>query len=258
MLGILSSGPGGLLFARELNKLMPDVGFVYWGDTAHGPYGSRSAERVGKWVGKGLKFLEEKGVEAIVVASGDASIASRSADVRRLTTQMYADVKAPIVDYWDMQIKAALAVSKKKRIGIMGSRLVIERTGLLGLEQQGCVVLKKAIPALAPLILEGEERRGEMRRLIRAHLQWFKTQNIDILILGSILYVRMYDEIQAKMGKRMKVIHPVDALMGSLTNMGFVLHEGKGAPHFYFTDITPRDLDIASQWFGRRVCGEKA
>jgi len=255
MLGILSSGLGGLLFARELAQHAADAGFLYWGDTAHGPYGSRSVEQVSIWVREGLKFLEKKGAEVIVVASGDASVASRFADPRKSTTQMYPEVNVPVIDYWDAQIKAALAATKKKRVGFFGSRLVTERTGMLGLELQGVAVLKKAVAALAPLILEGEEARGETRRLVRAHLQWFKTQNIDVLILGSMHYVRVFDDIQAKMGKRVTVINPVRALLDLFVAMG-VSSKG-GTRQFFLTDITPRDLDIAGAWFGRGVHCEK-
>lgn len=257
MLGILSSGLGGLLFARALIQRIAGAGFVYWGDTAHGPYGSRSVEQVSRWVREGLKFLKKKGAEAIVAASGDASIASRYADARRLTTQIYADVKVPVIDYWDAQIKAALAATKKKRVGLIGSRLAMERTGMLGLEQQGVAVLKKAIPAMAPLIMEGEEGRGETRRLVRAHLQWFKTQNIDVLILGSMHYVRVFDDIQAKMGKRITVINPVDALLDLFVGAGLASAHEERKQQFYLTDITPRDLDIAREWFGQPVHCEK-
>ncbi len=255
MLGILSSGLGGLLFARELAQHAADAGFLYWGDTAHGPYGSRSVEQVGTWVREGLKVLERKGAEAIVVASGDASIASRYADPRESTTQMYPEVNVPVIDYWDAQIKAALAATKKKRVGLIGSRLAMERTGMLGLELQGMTVLKKTIPALVPLIMEGEEERGETRRLVRAHLQWFKTQNIDVLMLGSMHYVRVYDDIQAKMGKRVTVIHPAQALLDLFVAMG--IHPKGGTRQFFLTDITPRDLDIAGVWFGQPVHPEK-
>lgn len=244
-LGILSSGLGGLLFVRELEKRTAGTSFVYWGDTACGPWGSRSFEWVAGPVQEGVKFLEHKSIDTMVIASGDASVVIRSGAVK---------LRMPAVDILESSVRAALAVSKKKRIGIVGSRLVIERAGMLGLEQEGAVVCAKAIPALTPLIMEGEEKRGEMRRLIRAHLQWFKSQNIDALILGSMHYVRVFDDIQAKMGKRITVVNPVQALVKSLLQQGELK---KGEQTFHLTDVTPRDADVAREWLGRAVKFER-
>ena len=245
-LGVLSSGLGGLLFLRELEKRQQGVGFVYWGDTASCPWGSRSFEWASGRAQEGVKFLEGRNVDTIVIASGDSSVVIRSGGTK---------LRVPAVDMLESSVRAALAVSKKKRVGIIGPRLVIERAGMLGLEQQGAVVLKKAIPALAPLIIEGEEKRGEIRRLVRAHLQWFKSQNIDALILGSMYYIRVLDDIQAKMGKRVAVIHPARALVASLMQQGEVR---KGEQRFYLTDVTPRDVDMTKEWLGRAVRPERA
>lgn len=245
MLGIFSSGLGGLLFARELEQRVVGVGYVYWGDTACAPWGSRSFDWASVRMQEGVKFLEHKNVDALVVASADASVVIRSGGVH---------VRVPAVDMLESSVRAALVVSKKKRVGIIGSRLVIERAGMLGLERQGAVVCAKAIPALTPLIIEGEEKRGEMRRLMRAHLQWFKSQNIDALILGSMHFMRVFDDIKVKMGKQIAVINPVETLVESLMQQG---EARKGEHEFYLTDITPRDRDVGREWLGRPVKFER-
>ena len=91
--------------------------------------------------------------------------------------------------------------------------------------------------------------------MVRAHLQWFKSQNIDALILGSMYYIRVLDDIQAKMGKRVAVIHPAQALVASLMQQGEVR---KGEQRFYLTDVTPRDVDMTKEWLGRAVRPERA
>ena len=274
MIGILSSGLGGLLVVRELERRQPRAGFCYWGDTACGPWGSRSAEFVRARLELGLTFLQEKGANNIVVASGDGSVVLKGGAIAQSgggpslrsgqAPQSSGDRHGPalsnlamireregiLIDYWDAQIRAAEKVSKTKRVGVIGSRLVIGNFEALGLEKKGFAVFKKAIPALAPLIVEGEEERGEMRRMIRAHLQWFKTKDIDCLALGSIHYTRMMDDIQTKMGKRVLVINPVKALVDAIDSSA-VLEEGE--QKFYLTDMSQYDVAVARQLMGRSV-----
>ena len=61
MIGILDSGLGGLDLARRLMAALPGRRFIYFGDTAHGPYGDRSPEAVLRWALRGARFLEEQG-----------------------------------------------------------------------------------------------------------------------------------------------------------------------------------------------------
>ena len=233
------------MLARVLEEQQPGGEFCYWGDTACGGWGSRSPEFVWGRAEMGMKFLQEKGATTIVMASGDGSAASRA------EPPLITPLPESIIDYWDAQVKAMEGISKTKRIGVIGSRLAIGNFGLLNLEQQGYTVYKKTIPALAPLIIEGEERRGEMRRMVRAHLQWFKIKGIDVLLLGSISYARMIDDIQAKVGKRVKVIDPVGALSELFNERRMGLAQGE--QKFYLTDMSAYDQELARKWLGRAV-----
>jgi len=72
-IGVFDSGVGGLTVLRELAARIPDADYIYFGDTARLPYGSKSAETVVKYAVSATKFLEEHGAELLVIACNTAS-----------------------------------------------------------------------------------------------------------------------------------------------------------------------------------------
>ena len=73
MIGVFDSGVGGLTALWELRRLRPDLDIVYFGDTAHVPYGTRSPEMIRRFAGEAVGFLSGLGAEAILVACGTVS-----------------------------------------------------------------------------------------------------------------------------------------------------------------------------------------
>ena len=72
-IGVLDSGLGGISVLRELVKLMPGEAFLYYGDSANAPYGTRTPEEVIDLTKKDVDFLLERGAKAIVVACNSAT-----------------------------------------------------------------------------------------------------------------------------------------------------------------------------------------
>ena len=72
-IGMFDSGCGGLTVLKEYLKLMPNENYIYYGDTAHLPYGDKSKEKIIEFSRNIVEFLISKNVKMIVIACGTAS-----------------------------------------------------------------------------------------------------------------------------------------------------------------------------------------
>src|SRR5215472_13449604 len=73
MIGVFDSGFGGLTVLRELRRCLPGADYLYFGDTAHLPYGAKSVHTVAKYAVASAQFLETRGIELLVVACNTAT-----------------------------------------------------------------------------------------------------------------------------------------------------------------------------------------
>src|SRR5882724_2594635 len=73
VIGVFDSGFGGLTVLRELLRVLPTADYLYFGDTAHLPYGAKSVRTVAKYASASAQFLEQQGAELLVIACNTAS-----------------------------------------------------------------------------------------------------------------------------------------------------------------------------------------
>ena len=112
-IGIFDSGFGGLTVMSAISKFMPKENLIYFGDSAHVPYGSKSKKVVTNFTVNISKFLESKNVKLIVVACNTASAFS-------LET-LKKVIKVPIIGVIEAGSIVALQNTKNKRIGVIGT-----------------------------------------------------------------------------------------------------------------------------------------
>ena len=116
-IGVFDSGMGGLTTVKELNRLLPHENIIYFGDTARVPYGSRSPETILRYAKEDVAFLQKHQVKMIIAACG--TVSSIVGDQPFVTDIPFAGVIYPAVE-------AACAVTKTKRIGIIGTPATIK------------------------------------------------------------------------------------------------------------------------------------
>ncbi|MGD8881909.1 MAG: glutamate racemase [Desulfobacterales bacterium] len=201
MIGIFDSGVGGLTVARAIMEKMPGYDIVYFGDTAHTPYGTKSPETVIGYAVKNIEFLLSRGAGVIVIACNTASSVA--------TAQVLKRFAVPIFEVVTPAVELALNSSKKFRFGVIGTRAtvtsgvyekkIIER-------QPAAKVYSIACPLLVPLVEEGWLRKPETAMIIKKYLQPLKTRQIDALILGCTHYPLLKAVIQRKIGRRVHLI----------------------------------------------------
>jgi glutamate racemase len=211
MIGIFDSGVGGLTVARAVMDRLPGHDIVYFGDTARTPYGTKSPETVTGYALEDVRFLVEQGAKLIVVACN--TVSSVAADA------LSAAFPVPMFEVITPAVETALAVSRKNRFGVVGTRATVA-SGVYARRirerRPEAAVHSVPCPLLVPLVEEGWIHRPETTRIIKKYLIPLKARQIDTLILGCTHYPVLLDPIARKAGKRVRVVDSAHALAESL------------------------------------------
>ena len=183
-IGVFDSGFGGLTVLKELVAQYPNADYLYFGDTARLPYGSKSAETVAKYAVEAAHFLEQQGADLLVIACNTATALA----LERITTAAHV----PVVGVVEPGAERASSASKNRRIVVVGTEATISSHAYRrALEARGAQVREKACPLLVPLVEEGwvdhpvtEEVAGIY--LNEAFADGFA--DADVLVLGCTHY----------------------------------------------------------------------
>ncbi len=201
MIGIFDSGIGGLTVAKAILDCLPEYDIIYFGDTARTPYGNKSPETVIQYVLENTRFLANEGAKIIVVACNTASSLAFG--------QIKVNYKVPVFEVVTPAVDLAIEKSRKKRIGVIGTRATIA-SGIYEKKildkAPGAKVYSAACPLLVSLVEEGWLKKPETRMIVKKYLFPLKVREIDALILGCTHYPILKSIIQRKIGKSVKVI----------------------------------------------------
>ncbi|MDN5362054.1 MAG: glutamate racemase [Moorella sp. (in: firmicutes)] len=223
--GVFDSGVGGLTVAREITRQLPAETIVYYGDTAHVPYGSRSVDELIHFADTIVGFLIARGTKAIVDACN-----TTSAVALPYLQKKYA---VPIVGVINPGVAAALQATRNGRIGVIATEATIasdaHRQALLAREP-GVQVFPRACPSFVPLVEEGKVSGPRVEAAVAEALAPILQAGIDTLILGCTHYPFLAPVIQEVAGPGVTLIDPAAATVGELKN---VLARGCGlrGPH---------------------------
>ena len=240
--------------ARAVHQCLPDYDILYFGDTARTPYGIKSRDTVIQYAIEDAALLMERGAKLLVVGCNTAS--SFATDTLKETFDV------PVFEVISPAVQEAVSYTKSNRIGIIGTRATVgsgiyqEKIKAL---QPKAEVFSAPCPLLVPLVEEGWLKRGETRRIVKKYLHPLKSKQIDLLILGCTHYPLLKAVIQAKIGKRVRIIDSSEALSRSIRTY-FSKHPelvdtlGKTGLHRYmFSDLTGHMESLASKIMKRSV-----
>lgn len=209
MIGIFDSGFGGLTILKGLISHLPQYDYIYLGDSARAPYGSKSDEVILKYTSEAVDFLYEKGCRLIIIACNTASTkALRNIQQEHLPKKgddifRVLGVTIPICE-------AAAELPKIKSIGVIGTKATVA-SGVFETELRkinpDIILYKRACPLLVPLIEEGWHNRPETKRILRYYLRPLKENRVEALILGCTHYPLLLKQISGTMPKRTLIIN---------------------------------------------------
>ncbi len=255
MIGIFDSGVGGMTVARAIEQLCPDLPYIYFGDLAHSPYGSKSRETLIEYSRRNTDFLVQQGARIIVIACNSASSTASST--------LRENYPLPIIDVISPAVHRAAQLSANGRIGLIGTRATVDSgvyTRRLQAIRPDCSIHAQACPLLVPLVEEGWLKRRETKMVVRHYLHPLRNRQIDTLILGCTHYPLLREIIVPRIGKRVHIIDSsIEAArhLKALLDEDHALHAALHAPgvesRFFVSDLSPPLQSLAASIFGRPV-----
>lgn len=265
-IGIFDSGIGGLTVAHAMAQAMPGESLLYFGDTAHMPYGDRSPELVRTYSVRIAQYLREEGCKAIVIACNSASAAATDA-VREVAGEdiPVMDVVQPVVEY--------LAERGVARVGVIGTRATVG-SGIYGRSLSEARARRKGdaaslhptvewpTPLLAPLIEEGWHDHALMEPVIASYLTaagWLGSGMgaIDALVLGCTHYPLADEVFRRVVGPHVELVDGpgivAKAVSKALDSRGLRRSDSLSRHQFLVSDLTENFKRSAERFFGEEI-----
>ena len=261
-IGIFDSGVGGLTVYRALHERLPDERFVYLGDTARVPYGTKSLGTVERYAIENSLFLEAHGIKLLVVACNTASALALPA-IRRAVS---VDVVGVIEPGARAAVEASIN-SDRKSVGVIATEATIQSgaysKAIAGLAPE-VRVLESACPLFVSLAEEGWADSDVARSVAAQYLSEIKQDEVGTLVLGCTHYPILRRIIQETMGEDVLLIDSGEAAARDvemlLTERGLARetiedHQRErqlcdDLDHFYVTDAAERFSRVAERFLG--------
>lgn len=254
-IGIFDSGIGGLTVAHAISKLMPQEQVVYFGDTAHLPYGDKSPQLIHSFVQDISEFLiQEEDCKSVVIACNTASATSYEF-LRDKHKGLF-----PIINVIDPIVEAIVEDSSIKKVGLIATKTTVE-SGVyqekLKRRNPNLEIEVLATPLLAPMIEEGFSQDKISHSVIENYLSHPKFKDIDALILGCTHYVLIADEISQFFEGKVKLFDSTDILALKLRDIlekeGILSQNRESKNKFYVSDLTKGFSESASRFYGENL-----
>jgi len=259
-IGIFDSGIGGLTVANAIKKHLPNEEIIYFGDTAHLPYGDKAPYSIKHYSTEIAKFLIEKNCKLIVIACNTASSIAVK-DVQKVTKG-----KAILVNVIDPVVETVHKQSQPgNHVGIIGTKGTIKsgvyRKKLRALNEK-LNVSSMATPLLAPMIEEGFINDKISQTVLESYLTDKKLHAIDAIILACTHYPLIKDEINAFYKERVNVVDSADIVgryVKEQLGKNDLLNDKIAPNHqFFVSDYTSSFEKSTRYFFPEKITLEKA
>lgn len=264
-IGIFDSGVGGLTVYRALHERLPDEHFVYLGDTARVPYGTKSLATVERYATENSCFLEAHGIKLLVVACNTASALALPA-IRRAVS---VDVIGVIEPGARAAIESSGKAAEAKSIGVIATEATIQSAAYskaIAKLAPAVKVIERACPLFVSLAEEGWAETDVARSVAAEYLQEMNKEDEDVgtLVLGCTHYPILRRVIQKTMGDGVLLIdsgeataRDVEMLLAAkkLSRKAVEDHTRErhlcdDLDHFYVTDAAERFSRVAERFLG--------
>lgn len=257
-IGIFDSGVGGLTVAHAIKQILPGENLIYFGDTAHLPYGDKSAESIRFYSGRIAEFLIRHNAKVVLIACNSASASAFDFLKEQFSSQtIILDVIDPVINY--------IASRKFSKIGVIGTK----RTIISGTYEQKVTkispetsVISMATPLFVPMIEEGFIFDDISNAIIRTYLSNQSLEGIQALILGCTHYPIIRNQIAKFFNFNVEVVDSariVSAFLKEVLEKNDLL--GKSATvkdQFFVSDYTDYFEKIARMFFEGDINLKKA
>ncbi|QOI97411.1 MAG: glutamate racemase [Flammeovirgaceae bacterium] len=253
-IGIFDSGIGGLTVAHAIKELLPNEQLIYFGDTAHLPYGDKSEAAIQAYSVRIADVLLKKDCKLIVIACNSASSAAYE-----LLKEYVRGVK--IINVIDPMVQWVASNFKNSNVGLIGTKRTVQSGVYLRKideANRGITLHQLATPLLAPMIEEGFFNNQISHEIIGQYLSAPELSEINALILACTHYPLIRNEIAAYYRGRSVIILDSSevvalAVKEYLFSADLLNSRVHGADQFLVSDYTTSFEASTRLFFGQQV-----
>jgi glutamate racemase len=239
---------GGLTVLSELKKKLRGENFIYVGDTARVPYGSRSEKTVQRYSLEIAEYLKKFDIKMLVIACNTAT-----AHAEQLLKNT---LPIPVIGVVDPGVEALISKTRNQCVGVIGTRSTI-KSGVyenrIKRKNENIIVFSKSCPLFVPIVEEGWLDHQATKIIINDYLKPIAGEGIDSLVLGCTHYPLLKSSIQ----KEFPFIKLIDSSIETAAAVSKILEEkkinrnsDKGEIKIYVTDLTDQMLGLEKLFLG--------
>jgi len=252
-IGVFDSGFGGLTVLKALLEAIPGSNYLYFGDTARLPYGSKSAQTVARYACEAAKFLEQQGAEMLVIACNTATALA--------LPQIEESASVRVLGVVEPGAQRAHAASKSGKVVVIGTDATVSshayQKALASLKIEAC---EKACPLLVPLVEEGWVDHSVTEQVASIYLQEAFSDSFrssDVLLLGCTHYPLIKPVLQRLVPHGVTLVDSAEstalAVVSVLANAGNRAGDGAGQIRFFVTDSIEKFKRLGARFLGRAI-----
>jgi glutamate racemase len=262
-IGVFDSGFGGLTVLKALLEAAPDADYLYFGDTARLPYGSKSAETVARYACEAARFLEQQGAGLLVIACNTATALALD--------QIRQAASVKVVGVIEPGAQQAAAASSSGRVVVIGTEATIcSHAYQAALAKYKVESLEKACPLLVPLVEEGWMRHPVTQEIAGIYLAEAFADGFasaDVLLLGCTHYPLLKPVLQRVIPKGVTLVDSAESTAQVVANIldspssrvGVVSSQGTSSPSsgdprkikFFVTDSAQKFQRMGKLFLGQ-------
>jgi len=244
-IGVFDSGFGGLTVLKALLEVLPEANYLYFGDTARLPYGSKSRETVAQYACEAARFLEQQGAELLVVACNTATALA----IEQIRTA--ASVK--VLGVIEPGAERAATASRARKVVVIGTEATTGSHAYLNaLAARGVEAHEKACPLLVPLVEEGWVGHPVTDEIARIYLdEAFRDgfRSADVLLLGCTHYPLLKPTLHRVAPENVTLVDSAESTALAVWNLIKVGSESAGRLEERLSPLTKDSTDVHTKFF---------
>ncbi|MCC6825375.1 MAG: glutamate racemase [Acidobacteria bacterium] len=261
-IGIFDSGVGGLTVYRALHKRLPNERFIYLGDTARVPYGTKSMATVERYAIENSQFLASRGIKMLVVACNTASALA----LPKIREKIGLDVVG-VIGPGGRKAVQMTREQQHSKIGVIATEATVASNAYYEAIRRAsdtAEVMQAACPLFVPLAEENWVNEPETYSIAAKYLAGLNEFRPDVLVLGCTHYPILRSVIQQTVGENVKLVDSgeatADEVAALLDTKGLAHPEAADQErslcddldHFYVTDAADRFARVAERFLGTK------
>lgn len=256
-IGVFDSGFGGLTVLKALLEVIPDAGYIYFGDTARLPYGSKSVETVSRYAVQAGNYLEHHGAQLLVIACNTATALS----LDKITQA----ASVPVIGVVEPGAECAAHESTNRKAVVIGTEATVNSHAYRkALEARGVQAKEKACPLLVPLVEEGWIDHTVTEQVARIYLDEAFTdgfRSADVLLLGCTHYPLLKPLLHRVTPKHVTIVDSAESTAQAVARR--LRHDPLAKPEderrhlprlkFFATDSTEKFKRLGERFLGHAI-----